>query len=162
MSNTFGKIFTFTSFGESHGRAVGGIVDGCPPLVEIDEAFIQHELNRRRPGQSDITTPRREDDRVEFLSGIFEGRTTGTPSPSSFGTATSAAAITTICGRYTAPRTPTSPTSRNTASATTGAEDAVPPARQQPAWWPVPSPSWPCARRVSTSWPTPRKWDTSP
>ena len=79
MSNTFGKIFTFTSFGESHGRAVGGIVDGCPPLVEIDEAFIQHELNRRRPGQSDITTPRREDDRVEFLSGIFEGRTTGTP-----------------------------------------------------------------------------------
>ena len=79
MSNTFGKIFTFTSFGESHGRAIGGIIDGCPPLVEIDEAFIQYELDRRRPGQSDITTPRREDDRVEFLSGIFEGRTTGTP-----------------------------------------------------------------------------------
>ncbi|NDV46788.1 chorismate synthase [Paludibacter sp. 221] len=79
MSNTFGKIFTFTSFGESHGRAIGGIVDGCPSNIEIDEEFIQSELNRRRPGQSDISTPRKEDDKVEFLSGIFEGKTTGTP-----------------------------------------------------------------------------------
>ncbi len=79
MSNTFGKIFTFTSFGESHGQAVGGIIDGCPPLIEIDETFIQNELNRRRPGQSDISTPRQEADKVEFLSGIFEGKTTGTP-----------------------------------------------------------------------------------
>ena len=79
MSNTFGKIFTFTSFGESHGKAVGGIIDGCPPNIEIDEVFIQNELNRRRPGQSEISTPREEEDKVEFLSGIFEGKTTGTP-----------------------------------------------------------------------------------
>jgi len=79
MSNIIGKLFTFTSFGESHGKGIGGIVDGCPPGIELDEAFIQQELNRRRPGQSDISTPRKEDDTVEFLSGIFEGKTTGTP-----------------------------------------------------------------------------------
>ena len=79
MSNTFGKFFTFTSFGESHGKAVGGIVDGCPSNIELDEVFIQNELNRRRPGQSEISTPRKEEDKVEFLSGIFEGKTTGTP-----------------------------------------------------------------------------------
>ena len=79
MSNTFGKIFTFTSFGESHGKAVGGVVDGCPPNIEIDEDFIQNELNRRRPGQSEISTSRNEADKVEFLSGIFDGKTTGTP-----------------------------------------------------------------------------------
>jgi len=79
MSNIFGKIFTFTSFGESHGKAVGGVVDGCPPNIEIDEDFIQNELNRRRPGQSEISTPRSEADKVEFLSGIFDGKTTGTP-----------------------------------------------------------------------------------
>jgi chorismate synthase len=79
MSNITGKLFTFTSFGESHGKGIGGIVDGCPSGVELDEAFIQNELNRRRPGQSDISTPRKEGDVVEFLSGIFEGKTTGTP-----------------------------------------------------------------------------------
>ena len=77
--NTIGKLFTFTSFGESHGRGVGGIVDGCPAGIVLDQAFIQHELNRRRPGQSAISTPRSEEDNVEFLSGIFEGKTTGTP-----------------------------------------------------------------------------------
>ena len=79
MSNTIGKLFTFTSFGESHGKAIGGIVDGCPSAIKIDEDFIQKELDRRRPGQSDISTPRKESDIVEFLSGIFEGKTTGTP-----------------------------------------------------------------------------------
>jgi chorismate synthase len=79
MSNIIGKLFTFTSFGESHGKGIGGIVDGCPSGVELNEAFIQNELNRRRPGQSDISTPRKEGDVVEFLSGIFEGKTTGTP-----------------------------------------------------------------------------------
>ena len=77
--NTIGKLFTFTSFGESHGKGIGGIVDGCPAGIELDEAFIQNELNRRRPGQSSISTPRSEEDKVEFLSGIFEGKTTGTP-----------------------------------------------------------------------------------
>jgi len=79
MSNTTGKLFTFTSFGESHGRAIGGIVDGCPAGISIDEEFVQNELNRRRPGQSSISTPRKESDKVEFLSGIFEGYSTGTP-----------------------------------------------------------------------------------
>lgn len=79
MSNTIGKLFTFTSFGESHGKAIGGIVDGCPAGIELDENYIQSELDRRKPGQSSISTPRKEDDKVEFLSGIFEGKTTGTP-----------------------------------------------------------------------------------
>lgn len=79
MSNTIGKLFTFTSFGESHGKGIGGIVDGCPPGIELDENFIQQELDRRKPGQSAIATPRKEDDQVEFLSGFFEGKTTGTP-----------------------------------------------------------------------------------
>ena len=79
MSNTIGKLFTFTSFGESHGRGIGGIVDGCPAGIEMDEVYIQNELNRRRPGQSVISTPRKEGDKVDFLSGIFEGKTTGTP-----------------------------------------------------------------------------------
>ena len=79
MRNTFGKIFTLTTFGESHGPAVGGVVDGMPPGIEIDMAFIQHELDRRRPGQSRITTSRQEADKVELLSGVFEGRTTGAP-----------------------------------------------------------------------------------
>ena len=76
--NTFGNIFRLTSFGESHGEAVGGIIDGCPPGIELDLEFIQNELDRRRPGQSRITTPRVESDKVVFLSGIFEGKTTGT------------------------------------------------------------------------------------
>ena len=77
--NTFGNIFKLTSFGESHGAAIGGVIDGCPAGLTLDFDFIQNELDRRRPGQSDLTTPRKEADKVEFLSGIFEGKTTGTP-----------------------------------------------------------------------------------
>lgn len=77
--NTFGKIFSFTSFGESHGVAIGGIIDGCPSGISIDVNFIQSELDRRKPGQSKITSPRSEADIVEFLSGIFDGKSTGTP-----------------------------------------------------------------------------------
>lgn len=77
--NTFGKKFKLTTFGESHGEAIGGIIDGCPPGILLNTDAIQYELNRRRPGQSSIVTQRREDDKVEFLSGIFEGKTTGTP-----------------------------------------------------------------------------------
>ena len=79
MRNTFGNLFTLTTFGESHGEAVGGVVDGMPAGVRIDMDFIQHELDRRRPGQSSITTSRKESDRVELLSGVFEGVTTGCP-----------------------------------------------------------------------------------
>jgi len=77
--NTFGKIFCVTSFGESHGPALGGVVDGCPPGLALSEADLQRDLDRRKPGKSRHTTQRREDDRVEILSGTFEGRTTGTP-----------------------------------------------------------------------------------
>ncbi len=79
MRNTFGNLFTLTTFGESHGPAVGGVVDGMPAGVEIDLEFIQHELDRRRPGQSELTTARNESDQVELLSGVFEGKTTGAP-----------------------------------------------------------------------------------
>lgn len=79
MANTFGTLFTVTTWGESHGPAVGAVVDGCPPRLPLTAEDIQAELDRRRPGQSDIVTPRKEEDRVEFLSGVFEGRTTGTP-----------------------------------------------------------------------------------
>lgn len=79
MRNTFGNIFTLTSFGESHGAAIGGVVDGFPAGIDIDVDFIQNELKRRRPGQSRITTSRNEPDTVEFLSGIFEGKSTGCP-----------------------------------------------------------------------------------
>jgi chorismate synthase len=77
--NTFGTLFTVTSFGESHGAAIGCIVDGCPPGMELSEAYIQHDLDRRKPGTSRHVTQRRESDKVEILSGIFEGKTTGTP-----------------------------------------------------------------------------------
>lgn len=79
MSNTFGTLFRLTTFGESHGEAIGGVVDGMPAGIPVDMAFIQHELDRRRPGQSSITTSRNESDRVELLSGVFEGKTTGAP-----------------------------------------------------------------------------------
>ena len=79
MFNSFGNILRLTTFGESHGKAIGGVIDGFPSGVTIDMDFVQAELNRRRPGQSRITTSRSEDDRVEFLSGIFEGKSTGSP-----------------------------------------------------------------------------------
>lgn len=79
MRNTFGHIFTLSTFGESHGEAVGGVVDGMPAGIDIDLDFIQQELNRRRPGQSRITTSRKEADKVRLLSGVFEGKSTGTP-----------------------------------------------------------------------------------
>ena len=77
--NTFGKIFRFTTWGESHGPAIGCVVDGCPPNINLSIEEIQKELNKRKPGQSKFTTQRKEDDKVEILSGTFEGKTTGTP-----------------------------------------------------------------------------------
>ena len=79
MSNSFGKIFKISTFGESHGKAIGVIIDGCPSGVEINEKDIQLELDRRKPGQSKITTQRKENDSVEILSGVFNGKTTGSP-----------------------------------------------------------------------------------
>ncbi|WP_435354190.1 chorismate synthase [Emticicia sp. SJ17W-69] len=79
MSSTYGKIFKISTFGESHGKAIGVVVDGCPAGLDFDETFIQNELDRRKPGQSRITTQRKEADEFQVLSGIFEGKTTGTP-----------------------------------------------------------------------------------
>ena len=77
--NTFGNIYRLTSFGESHGAGIGGVIDGCPARLPVDMEEVQRELNRRRPGQSSLVTPRKEADHVEFFSGIYEGRTTGAP-----------------------------------------------------------------------------------
>jgi chorismate synthase len=79
MGNTFGQLFRVTTFGESHGGGIGVVIDGCPPRIEISETEIQRDLDRRRPGQSKLTTQRREEDRCEILSGLFEGKTLGTP-----------------------------------------------------------------------------------
>ena len=79
MGNNFGKIFRLTTFGESHGKVIGGVIDGCPSGIKIDLDFIQSQLDRRKPGQSKITTQRKESDKVEFLSGLFDGVSTGTP-----------------------------------------------------------------------------------
>jgi chorismate synthase len=79
MGNSFGHTFRITTWGESHGGGVGVVIDGCPPRLELAEPDIQAELDRRRPGQSRVTTPRQEEDRCEILSGVFEGRTLGTP-----------------------------------------------------------------------------------
>src|ERR1700730_16383091 len=80
MGNIFGQLFRVTTFGESHGGGIGVVVDGCPPRIDISEADIQRELDRRRPGQSRITTQRKEEDRCEILSGVFESKTLRTPS----------------------------------------------------------------------------------
>lgn len=77
--NSFGNLFKITTFGESHGKAIGVIIDGCPPNIDIDEDFIQSELDKRKPGQSKITTQRKESDVAQILSGVFEGKSTGTP-----------------------------------------------------------------------------------
>jgi chorismate synthase len=79
MGNNFGRQFRITTFGESHGKAIGVTIDGCPAGLELDELFIQEELDRRKPGQSKITTQRKEGDKAEILSGVFAGKTTGTP-----------------------------------------------------------------------------------
>src|SRR5206468_436238 len=79
MANTFGELFRITTWGESHGAGVGVVVDGCPPRLSLSEANIQPDLDRRRPGQSKIVSPRKEADTVQILSGVFEGKTLGTP-----------------------------------------------------------------------------------
>jgi chorismate synthase len=79
MSNKFGEIFSFTTWGESHGEAIGCVIDGCPSLIDLNESDIQKHLDKRRPGQSKFTTQRQEKDQIKILSGVFEGKTTGTP-----------------------------------------------------------------------------------
>ena len=77
--NTFGKLFRFTTWGESHGPAIGCVIDGCPPRIKLGEKDVQVEMDRRRPGKSKFTSQRKESDKVRIMSGVFEGKTTGTP-----------------------------------------------------------------------------------
>ena len=79
MSSQFGQLFRISTWGESHGGGVGVVIDGCPPSIELSEADIQRDLDRRRPGQSEIVTPRKEEDQCRILSGVFQGKTLGTP-----------------------------------------------------------------------------------
>src|SRR5262245_14227993 len=79
MANTFGQLFRVTTWGESHGAAIGAVIDGCPPRLPLSEADIQPDLNRRAPGQSTLVTQRKESDTVRILSGVYEGETLGTP-----------------------------------------------------------------------------------
>ena len=116
MRNTFGNLFTLTTFGESHGIAVGGVIDGFPAGIDIDMDFIQSELNRRRPGQSHITTTRKEADQVEFLSGVFEGKSTEPLSALRCATRTSILGIMRICAVCSVHPMPTSLTMRSMAS----------------------------------------------
>ena len=124
MSNTFGNIFRLTTFGESHGPGVGGVVDGFPAGIDIDLDFIQHELYRRRPGQSRITTPRKEADKVELLSGVKENRPDA-PSAFWYAIPTNIPMTTTTYATCTDRHMPISPTLKNTACATIRAEDAL-------------------------------------
>ncbi len=137
--NTFGKLFTVTTFGESHGPALGAIVDGCPPGLALSEADLQRDLDRRRPGSSRHTTQRREPDQVKILSGVFEGRTTGTPIGLAIENPTSAPRTTPRSRRSSAPRMPTTPITTSTAFATTAA--AAVPARVRPRCASLPGPS---------------------
>ncbi|UOP01688.1 chorismate synthase [Kingella potus] len=129
--NTFGQLFTVTTFGESHGAGLGCIIDGCPPGLEIGEADIQADLDRRKPGTSRHVTQRREDDRVEILSGVFEGKTTGTPIALLIRNTDQRSKDYGAIAQQFRPATPTTPTGTNTASATTVA--AVPLLRRETA-----------------------------
>ena len=130
--NSFGRLLRFTTWGESHGPALGAVVDGCPPGLPLCEADIQPFLNARRPGQSKFTTQRQEPDEVRILSGVFEGRTTGTPV--SLMSSMDLGADMPELPRHTAPATPTMPMTRSTASATIAAAGAALPAKRQREW----------------------------
>lgn len=123
MFNSFGNIFRLTSFGESHGPGVGGVIDGFPAGIKIDMDFVQQELNRRRPGQSLLTTSRKEPDTVEFLSGIFEGKSTGCPIDLWYGTRTNIQTTTRISRICSALHTQIILICKNTESVTTVAGD---------------------------------------
>ena len=147
MGSSFGQLFRITTFGESHGGGVGVVIDGCPPRISLSEADIQRELDRRRPGQSAIVTPRQEADRCEILSGVFEGQTFGTPIAILVRNEDARPeAYREMKETPFAPRTPTSPTRRNTASATGRAAAAPRRARRSAASRP--------ARSRARSWRT--------
>ena len=134
--STFGNIFKITTWGESHGKGVGVVVDGCPAGLSLCEEDIQKFLNRRKPGQSKFTTPRREDDAVEILSGVFEGKTTGTPISLVVYNKTSTPKTTVKSLPITVPDTQTTPLTGSTDSATTAVADVLPVVKPSGVWQP--------------------------
>lgn len=124
--NTFGTLFTVTNFGESHGPAIGCVIDGCPPGMALSEADIQHDLDRRRPGTSKFVTQRNEPDAVEILSGVYEGRTTGTPIALLIRNTDQRSKDYSTLRKAFVPAMPTTPTSRSTASVIRAAAAAPP------------------------------------
>ena len=136
--STLGTLFKITTWGESHGKGVGVVIDGCPAGLSLCEADIQKFLDRRKPGQSRYATPRKEDDAVEILSGVFEGKTTGTPlSLVVFNRNQQSKDYSEI----TVPVTPITRSTRNTASATTAGAGAPPGGKPSGVSPPAPSPS---------------------
>lgn len=138
--NTFGTLFCVTNFGESHGPAIGCVIDGCPPGMALSEADIQAELDRRRPGTSKFVTQRNEPDTVEILSGVYEGKTTGTPIALLIRNTDQRSKDYGNILQTFRPATPTTPTGRNTASAIRAAAAAARPASPRPPWPPARSP----------------------
>lgn len=143
MFNSFGNIFRLTSFGESHGPGVGGVIDGFPAGIDIDMDFVQKELNRRRPGQSLLTTSRKEPDTVEFLSGIFDGKSTGCPIGFVVWNKNQHSNDYENIKNLFRPSHATILIWKNTASATIAAEDVHQHAKQFRALWPVHLPNLP-------------------
>ena len=135
--DTYGRLFTVTTFGESHGPAMGCVVDGCPPGLPLAESDIQRDLDRRRPGRSRHVTQRNEPDQVKILSGVFEGARPAPPSDCWWRTSISAAATTRRSRTASGPGTPTTRISRSTAFATTAAAAARRRARRSCAWRPA-------------------------
>ena len=139
--STLGTLFKITTWGESHGKGVGVVIDGCPAGLSLCEADIQKFLDRRKPGQSRYATPRKEDDAVEILSGVFEGRRPAPRSRLSSSTATSSPKTTARLPPITVPVTPITRSTRNTASATTAGAGAPPGGKPSGVSPPAPSPS---------------------
>ena len=138
--SSFGTIFRLTTWGESHGKGVGVVVDGVPAGLSLSEEDIQVYLDRRKPGQNRFTTKRKESDTVQILSGTFEGKTTGTRFPWWYGMRISIPKITATLLPITDRATPTIRLMQNTVSATTAAADAPQDARRSHAWLQVPLP----------------------
>ena len=136
--NTFGALFKVTTFGEWHGKALGAVIDGCPPNLDLGEADIQAELDRRRPGAHKASTSRKEEDRVEILSGVFEGKTTGTPIALLIHNRMPTAATYEDCVISSGRARGISPTRKNTVSAITAAGAALRGARRRRGWPPAP------------------------
>jgi len=137
-----GSIFRVTTWGESHGGAIGAVVDGCPPGLALCAETIQAALDRRKPGEQAFATPRRESDQVEILSGVFEGKTTGTPIALLIRNRDADSGAYESLRSVSVPATGIIPSSKSTASGTTGGEGAPRVGKRRPAWRREPWPLW--------------------